>query len=158
MREQKHSIDFLFSMMAFLVYAAAMLAFTGFGAGVYRSVTARMESNHTVGTVRAYFTEKIRQHDAENAVTAGEIEGEPALIIRETLGEKEYLTYIYAEEGMLKELLIPAGREAVRSEGTEILALDQFWIEEFREGCFRIGFTEEDGIPREFIIARKGGI
>ena len=90
MKEQKHSIEVIFTMVTFLVYAMALLMFVSLGATVYRSVTQQMELHQTQLTAENYLREKVRQNDRTGVVSIGEIEGEPALQIRQNIGEKEY--------------------------------------------------------------------
>ena len=62
MKEQKHSIEVVFTMVTFLMYAMALLMFVSLGAMVYRSVTHQMELHQTQRTAENYLREKVSLH------------------------------------------------------------------------------------------------
>ena len=124
MKERKHSIEDLFILVTFLVYAIALLMFASLGASVYRNVTSQMQQHQIQRTAESYLREKIRQHDRKDAIQIGEVEGQQALQITEQIEEKEYATYIYTDDGMLKELFISAEKEPRLQDGTAILELN----------------------------------
>lgn len=124
MKEQKHSIEVVFTMVTFLVYAMVLLMFVSLGATVYRSVTQQMELHQTQRTAENYMREKVRQNDRTGDVSIGEIEGVQALQIGQTVGGKEYVTYIFTEGGRLKELLVSAEKKAKISDGIGTLSME----------------------------------
>ena len=156
MKEQKHSIEVLFTMVTFLVYAMALLLFVSLGATVYRSVTQQMEVQQTQRTAENYLREKIRQNDQAGAVSIGEVDGIQALQICQTVGEKEYRTYIYAEDGYLKELMIASERTAKGTDGTELLKLEKLEFTEEDDGCLNVDMQMDENHSHSFLIRRKG--
>lgn len=133
-KEQQHETDVLFTMVTFLIYALALLLFVSLGATVYRSVTQRLDWHQNQRTAESYLREKIRQNDRAGAITVEEMDGQTVLKITETVGEKEYQTYIYTDGGMLKELLIPSQREVHLSDGTALVPMEH------------ISFQQEDAV------------
>lgn len=154
MKEQKHSIEVIFTMVTFLVYAMALLMFVSLGATVYRSVTHQMELHQTQRTAENYLREKVRQNDRTGAVSIGEIEGEPALQIRQNMGEKEYVTYIFAEGGSLKELLVSAEKDAKASDGTVLLSMEAVSFAE-KQGCLTVTLQMDENHSHTFQIRRR---
>lgn len=155
MKEKRHETDVLFTMVTFLIYALALLLFVSLGATVYRSVTQRMEQHQNQRTAESYLREKMRQNDREGAVCVTDIEGQNALQITETVGEKEYRTYIYTDGGMLKELLISSEREAHLSEGTPLVAVKNIEFQEDEEGILTVSMESDQGKVHTFQIRRK---
>ena len=155
MKEQKHSIEVVFTMVTFLVYAMVLLMFVSLGATVYRSVTQQMELHQTQRTAENYLREKVRQNDRAGDVSIGEIEGVPALQISQTVGGKEYVTYIFTEGGSLKELLVSAEKRAKVSDGTVLLSMEAVSFTE-EQGCLTVTLQLDDNHSHTFQIRRKG--
>ena len=155
MKEQKHSIEVVFTMVTFLVYAMVLLMFVSLGATVYRSVTQQMELHQTQRTAENYLREKVRQNDRTGDVSIGIIEGVPALQISQTVGGKEYVTYIFTEGGSLKELLVSAEKRAKVSDGTVLLSMEAVSFTE-EQGCLTVTLQLDDNHSHTFQIRRKG--
>ena len=115
---RKHSTDILFVLVLFLVFTSSALAVILLGARVYQSTSSRMESNYNVRTALAYVSEKIRQNDESGAVSLCELDGIPALTLSQRMGDTSYITYLYFQDGALKELLTEASREVSAEQGT----------------------------------------
>ena len=154
MKEQKHSIEVVFTMVTFLVYAMVLLMFVSLGATVYRSVTQQMELHQTQRTAENYLREKVRQNDRTGDVSIGEIEGVPALQIGQTVGGKEYVTYIFTEGGSLKELLVSAEKKAKMSDGTVLLSMEEVSFAE-EQGCLTVTLQLNDNHSHTFQIRRR---
>ena len=123
---RKHSTDILFVLVLFLVFTSSALAVILLGARVYQSTSSRMESNYNVRTALAYVSEKIRQNDESGAVSLCELDGIPALTLSQRMEDTSYITYLYFQDGALKELLTEASREVSAEQGTAIISLKAF--------------------------------
>ena len=123
---RKHSTDILFVLVLFLVFTSSALAVILLGARVYQSTSSRMESNYNVRTALAYVSEKIRQNDESGAVSLCELDGIPALTLSQRMEDTSYITYLYFQDGALKELLTEASREVSSEQGTAIISLKSF--------------------------------
>lgn len=154
MKEQKHSIEVVFTMVTFLVYAMVLLMFVSLGATVYRSVTQQMELHQTQRTAENYLREKVRQNDRTGDVSIGEIEGVPALQIGQTVGGKKYVTYIFTEGGSLKELLVSAEKKAKMSDGTVLLSMEAVSFTE-EQGCLTVTLQLDANHSHTFQIRRR---
>ena len=155
MKERKHSVESLFILVTFLIYALALLMFTTLGATVYRSVTAKMQQHQIQRTAESYLREKIRQSDRKDAIHIVEVEGRQTLQITEEIEGKEYATYIYADDGMLKELFISAEKEPKLLDGTALLELEGLTFAEKENGYLDIAMQMEDDQIRRFQIRRR---
>ena len=155
MKERKHSIEDLFILVTFLVYAMALLLFASLGATVYRTVTSGMQQHQIQRTAESYLREKIRQNDRADAIQIGEVEGQQALQITEQIKGKKYVTYIYADEGMLKELFISAEKEPKLQDGTALLEMQNLTFEEEGDGYLNIGLQTEQEKMHRFLIRKR---
>lgn len=154
-----HMVDILFTLALFCVFAASALFVVIIGAGVYKSTVQKMNENYNTRTSLAYVTEKIRQNDTENGVAIGELEGSPALILSQQYDNISLKTYIYRDEGYLKELFINDSTTPLKRDGQKILEVHDFTMEQIRDSVFHFTSTDINGTKTEvYISARsKGG-
>lgn len=153
--QKKYSVDFLFTMLTFALYAGMMIVLVYMGAQVYQSVIVRMKNQDATRTAQAYIVEKVRQSDAAGSIHTEKIQGIDVLVLKQFMGGKEYATYIYTQEGMLKELFTRVDRKVVLSDGTGILDLSGFSIEEEEGGLLKGAITDNRGFTRTFWIYRE---
>ena len=145
MRKAKHTIDFLFPIALFFVFACSALFVLLFSANVYEKVVASSNANFETGTSLAYISEKIRQSDANGNISISEYDGYQALTIKETYNGQTYTTYIYEMDGYLKELFIKDGVSAPAQTGTTIMETHDFTMQELENGLFHFTCTTSDG-------------
>lgn len=142
---RRHVIDMLFPIALFLVLAASSLFLVILAANVYRKNVAWEEMNYESRTCLSYVTEKIRQSDENGGVEMGTFDGVPCLMLRQSFDGEPYVTYLYSYEGQLRELFVREGASMKASDGQQILAVNDFSIEEQEEGIFRISCTDDNG-------------
>lgn len=146
----KHIVDVLFVLALFGVFAASALMLVTIGANVYKRNVANMNVNFSTRTAFSYLTEKLRQNDSSNAVSIGELDGEKALILSQTIDGAEYVTYLYLYEGYLKELYVRkdsfTGSDLL-SAGQNILALSSFHMEEISNHLIKLTLDTGDKEP-----------
>ena len=102
--EKKHVIDFLFPLAVFFVLAASSVAIVVLASGFYSRQVKTSSASYSGRTALAYVTEKMHQNDENGAIADGTFDGENALVIRQRYDEKDYVTYLYAYDGYLREL------------------------------------------------------
>ena len=149
---RKHSTDILFVLVLFLVFTSSALAVILLGARVYQSTSSRMESNYNVRTALAYVSEKIRQNDESGAVSLCELDGIPALTLSQRMEDTSYITYLYFQDGALKELLTEASREVSSEQGTAIISLKSFSVRETDDGFYSIHAENDQGETLSLLI------
>ena len=121
----------LFVLILFGVMLLSGVMLIAMGTGVYENVLTSMDANDDSRTAPAYIRQKIRQAGDAGAVSAGELDGCDAIVIRESIGGETYLTCLYCDDGSLKELLIREGNESVSaSAGSEVLKLESMTVTE----------------------------
>ena len=114
-----------------------------------------MQQHQIQRTAESYLREKIRQNDRADAIQIGEVEGQQALQITEQIKGKKYVTYIYADEGMLKELFISAEKEPKLQDGTALLEMQNLTFEEEGDGYLNIGLQTEQEKMHRFLIRKR---
>ena len=141
MRQERHSIDTVFALLLFAVFAVSSMLLVLAGIKVYGRAADQMRQTDAP-VMLSYLTEKLRGSEGGSRVS---LDGTDSLLIDETLDGKEYVTWIYVEEGALKECLMPQGRAPVAHAGTVIGKVQQFRIRQTEEGLLEIRITDDDG-------------
>lgn len=118
-----HSIQSVFPLLLLLIFCLFALVLSGTGAIVYKNSAAQLEENYTSRTAISYISEKIRQHNRYEPVELSELDGIPALKLKENIGQETYATYIYFYDQALRELFIHEHTEASASMGTVLVSL-----------------------------------
>ena len=74
-----------------------------------------------------------------------------ALCFRDTLNDQDYITYIYLDQGNLKELFTSDSSSANASAGTTIAQLSDFQISESRPGFYSFELKDSEGNKETFL-------
>lgn len=153
--QRRHFTDVLFVLILFLMFTASALAVIILGARVYQTTSLRMQNNYTERTALAYVSEKIRHFDQGNAVSLGELNGIPALHLSQDIEGAPYVTYIYFHDNALKELLVKADQEVSLEQGSRIVELADFSMEETQDGFYQLLAVDESGEKLSLYIRPK---
>lgn len=154
-QERKHVIDFLFPLALLFVLAASSVALVVLASGSYSRQIRTSEASFTSRTALSYVTEKLHQADTSDSITAGTLDGQDAIIIRQEYSGQAYVTYLYAYEGYLRELFMKEGVSASAADGRKILATDGFSFEESQNGLFHLSCTDSDGSVSDTYVSIK---
>ncbi len=125
---QRHSVSSLFTLILLLMFAFSTLSMVLLGSRIYRNGVSYLNRNYTTRTAVAYVTEKIRQHDEKEHVLLSELDGIPALLMKDDIEGETFLTYIYFYDGALRELYVRSSSEPSPDMGSRIVALDDFSV------------------------------
>ena len=139
----------------FFVLAASSVAIVVLASGFYSRQVKASSDSYSGRTALAYVTEKMHQNDENGAIADGTFDGENALVIRQRYDEKDYVTYLYAYDGYLRELFIRDGTEAKASDGRKILATKDFEAKETSDGIFHLYCENEDGKKIDTFVSVK---
>ena len=142
---QKHSIDSLAVLLLFVMYVLFLLFLLLFGAGNYRVSVKSLDTNNNLYTAASYITAKFRQHDQPGTTFVTEFQGCTAICFQEDIEDKAYSTYIYFDQGHLKELFTASGSQADISMGTQLAELSDFQAETVEDSFYQITLTDTDG-------------
>ncbi len=89
--QQKHIIDTLFVIALFCLFALSAIFLITIGANIYGKTVNNMEDNFNSRTALAYITEKVRQSDNADSISAGTFQECPALVITSRIEDTEYM-------------------------------------------------------------------
>ena len=133
------------------------------GAGAYQRVSDRASSSAEDRVGLAYITAKLHsfdvlQPDGAPAVRTGQVAGQDALFLEETIDGVAYETVLYVYDGQLREMLCLQGNVQDPGFGEVIGPAMSLRIEEPGPGLLRLEYTREDGRTNAAsVYLRSGG-
>ncbi len=141
---KRHTVDILFVITLFFVFAFSVISLTGVGANVYQNVVDDMSDSYSSRISFSYFINKVRPGDTDGNVTVGSYKGNDAIVIYEEIDNIRYCTYLYAYEGCIKELFARADNEFDPSFGTSIMEIESFNIDKITDSLIRLNVKPKD--------------
>ncbi|MDO5345682.1 MAG: DUF4860 domain-containing protein [Lachnospiraceae bacterium] len=141
MKRQKHSMDLVFALVLFAGFAVCAMLLVLLGARIY-SRTAQTMNTVDTPVFLSYLTEKLRSSDGAEAVSVGE---DGSLQIGQEMEGGVYVTWIYVEDGSLKESLMSQGQAPIAGAGTVIGQISVFWPKFLTKNLLEIEVMDEQG-------------
>ena len=148
----RHPVAELASLLLFGIFVLFLLLMLLFSARIYQQTVKNTNAENTLGTAVSYLTTKFRQHDTVNGIFTGKLDNLSALCFRDTLNDQDYITYIYLDQGNLKELFTSDSSSANASAGTTIAQLSDFQISESRPGFYSFELKDSEGNKETFYL------
>lgn len=152
-QKKTHMIDFIFPVVLLFVFAVSALVVTLFATNVYQGAVDNSTRNDTARTSLSYITEKIHAGDRDGNVELGTFDGCDAIVISDEINGEKYATYIYVHDGQLKELFVKENAGFSAENGTGILSVNDFTMEEKKDGVFSFSCTDDNGKTASSIVA-----
>ena len=115
------SVQFLFTMLLFLILTICSIFTITFGAKVYKNIDSRMNENFIGTTALSYISNKVKQADESNAVSVLTMENTQILKIEQVFNETKYFTLIYFKDGNIKELFVSEDSQYTLEDGISIM-------------------------------------
>ena len=155
MSKKNHMIDFIFPVVLLLVFAVSALVVTLFAANVYQGTVESSSRNDTARTSLSYVTEKIHSADASGDVKLDTFDGRDAVVLTEEIDGEKYATYIYFDNGKIKELFAKADSEFTAENGTKIMDVKSFEMSKKKDRIYEFTCTDSDGEKASAIVSVK---
>lgn len=162
-RRNGGSMDFLFSMVLFLVFTLCSVFTILIGSQVYSNIRARNDAAFSSDTALSYISNKVRQSDKAGCITVEEREGQNVLVLASGAEEPVYETLIYTRNGSLLELFAEQSSGLSLDAGTPVMecAGVSFYLSESTDApLLTVTLTEADGTERDALLSLrsvKGG-
>lgn len=154
---EEHSVDVLFILALFCVFAGSAVLVMTFGAQVYQRTVSQMEDNYNARVSLSYVANQIRQHDESGAIALKTLDGDPALVLSDG-AESDYATFIYYYDGALRELYCAKDDPLQAADGLPIVALESFEMTLDAQSRLRISAAAEGGRSRSLtLMLRSAG-
>lgn len=145
LKEQHHSITSLFSVLLLLMFAGSAFLLILFGSHIYQRGTEKLDENYTIRTAVAYVSEKIRHHEERECISMQNLDGFPALRLKENIDNDTFYTYIYFYDHTLRELFIRQDILPAPEMGNVIVELADFSITESPAGFLTVTAVTDGG-------------
>lgn len=157
-KRNRSIVDFLFILALFGAFAITGLLVVLFGSKVYQSTVEKMDKNYAARTALSYVTEKVRSHDYTNGIEAADIEvseknGYSVLLLKETVNDKTYNTYMYVADGMLKEFTADENYDFNYDAGTDILEIKEFTINKINDSLYKFTIVDSYDDSTQFFVS-----
>ena len=131
------SIDTIFVLIVFSVFALSVLMVLMLGASVYRNINEISNDGQLENTALSYVWTKTKNFDIAGSIHVGDFQGVSALFIDEKLGDTYYRTAIYHYDGWLCELFSEAALEFSPADGVRVIRVDEMHFESAGNGLIR---------------------
>lgn len=151
-KEQHHTVDVLFVITLFLVFAVSVVMLTGTGANVYRNIVNSMSENYDSRTSFTYVINKIHTSDTDGAVTLGTYDGLDAVLISEEVSNVNYCTYLYYYDGYMREVFTRYGSEYDPGLGTPLFELKSFKATPVTSTLYRFDIETPSGEQESLFV------
>ena len=156
-RAQRHTADLLFTIGLFCLFAAAAFILVLIGVRAYQNTASHMQDTFSTRTALSYVAEKLRQHDADGGAALGEVDGMPALVLRDDMGGGTYRTYIYSDGDTLYEFTVRDGTEPSASLGNAIIDVKDFAIADAGDGFYAFSASDSAGHTIRLLAHLRSG-
>ena len=162
-KRNKSIVDFLFILALFGAFAITALFVVLFGAQVYKSTVSNMNTNFEKRTAMSYLTEKIRSHDYTGGADVANLsslrtDGDHSVLkLYQDVGDKRYVTYLFVDEGYLKEFTADESYDFNSKAGTKILAIKDFSVRKESDSLYHFNITDTNGEKTEFFVTLYSG-
>ena len=154
-KENQHMIDALFVITLFCLFAISAIILIAVGAKVYKNTIQHMETHFTTNTALSYITEKIRQNDRKDAVSVCPFGDGNAFVFTQDFHGESYCTYIYQDEGNIKELFAKADFQPDIHAGQNILPVKKFFIQQEAEHLYKIILVDQNNQTSSVVVHIK---
>lgn len=140
------SIDIIFALLLFAVFAMTVLMVLLSGARIYKDAVDDMTNRYERRTGIAYITTKLRRYGAAGGVRVGTFGGGDALFLSETAENgKEYETVIYMFDGEVREQFAEKGSSFPEQSGLTILPAKSIRFSGGDGGVIFIEYETDEG-------------
>ena len=139
-----HMIDILFVLALFCMFAFSAVVLVIFGANVYEKTVQNMNHNFDSRTAISYITEKVRQADVDGAISIQELDGQFVLVLKETIDQVDYATYLYEHDGSIHELFTRSDLPFDPDSGQRILSVKEFTLSVVSDNLFHFHITDTE--------------
>ena len=131
---RKRSIDTIFVLIIFSVFAISVLMVLMLGASIYNNINDISTEGQAEHTALSYIWTKTKNFDDADGLRIGDFQGVPALFIDEKLGDTYFRTAIYHYNGWLCELFSEAALEFSPADGVQVIMVDEMHFEASADG------------------------
>ena len=147
-----HTIDTVFVLALFCLFAAGVLMVLLSGANAYQQIAGNMESQYAERTCLAYLDAKVRHYDEAGMVAVETFDNRDALALYEDFDGVRYKTLIYYADGYVRELFFEDGLQFQPEDGQIVIAAAGLQISKKTESLLQLVCTNEEGRKAQLFV------
>lgn len=130
MRKHKGSgmIELILVMILLMLFGLSTFMLVVSGSNAYATTVSERDNLSDRRVALSYIDNKIRQNDQQKAIEVrkNEVNGGVAIVLKEGQGENAFETWIYENEGLLREAYFKKGAPLSDDMSFEICKVDRF--------------------------------
>jgi len=155
---RSRSIDTVFVLIVFSIFAVSVLMVLMLGASIYQNINDISREDELEQTALSYIWTKTKNFDKAGSISIGDFNGKPALFFNESLGGTDFRTAVYHYDGWLYELFSDAALEFSPADGERVVMVDDLSFESAENGLFRVSSGDIILLlyPRSGLDLKKG--
>lgn len=155
---RSHSVDTVFVLSLFCVFAAAVLMTLIFGTKIHSAMKRDSNEAYYSRTALSYITEKLRHCDNAGCVKISAFADSSSIELTEAYNGVEYETIIYVYNGSIRELFCEKSMTFDPGAGAEIIKGQGLTFTFVSDRLIRIDYTDTEGKSSSaFAYLRSGG-
>lgn len=155
MRERRHGVNGLLTLLIYGIFALFSLLLVVVGARVYRNIVSTGNANTQVRSSFSYVANKVRMSTrAAGTVRLEERDGIEVLVLESAV--EGYENRIYYYDGALREAYQAAEQPFSPELGEKLMEIPEFRIEETEAGHLVMSTTDGDGNQRSLHLYIEG--
>ena len=154
-KKDSHSVDTIFVLSLFCVFAVAVLLMLIMGTQAYSKISDRTDDTFYRRTAISYIAEKIRHSDREGAVFVSDFDGIPALELRQEIEGISFSTYTFFYEGEVRELFCETGLDLPADSGNSVIEGSALSFEKIDNNLLKVCYADPDGRMGELVVALR---
>lgn len=151
----QHHMDSLLALVLFGVFAACILSVLLTGSEVYHRLTIRDQAAYDRRTCAQYITAKVRQAPGPDSISLSSFGDGDALVLTERIGDEQYVTRIYCDNGWIRELFSSADGAFVPDDGEKVMQAKALSLT-LEGGLLSVEITGNDGSLIPVILSIRG--
>ncbi len=151
MRAQKNYLVGLIALLLLGVFAVCILMILLTGANTYHRLTNKEQPAYDRRVCSQYIATQVRQAERVDSVAVERFGDGDALLLKEKIDGKEYLTRIYTVGGYLMELFSADNAALAPEDGRKIMKLDGLELS-LNDGLLNIVCTDVQGQRTPLIL------
>jgi len=137
-RLRGRSIDTIFVLIVFSIFAFSVLMVLMLGASIYKNINDISREDENERTVLSYVRTKAKNFDVAGSISVDDFHGVSALCIYENIEGTDFRTVIYGYDGWLYELFHDTSLSFSLDGGVRISRIDDISFEQFDYGLIRV--------------------
>jgi len=156
-RTSGQSVQFLFTMLLFLILTICSIFTITFGAKVYKNIDSRMNENFLGTTALSYVSNKVKQADESSAVSVLTMENTQILKIEQVFNDTKYFTLIYFKDGNIKELFVSEDSQYTLEDGISIMEGEGMSFSMIEKNLLKVETSGNQGYSILLALRSEGG-